>query len=233
MSCSLVLTLAPGAYSVSASFGGDNNYLGGSAGPLSYTVTREESYVVYTGSTTGDYSDSVTMRGVLTEDTASGTPLGGQPLTFTLGSKSCSATTNSLGVASCSLRIGDVAGLYQVTAGFGGNTFYAPGSGSKAFTITPEEDNLTYTGATSGGKGKSATLSAKLTSDDGAIVGRSVTFTLGGTVTCTGTTNSSGVASCTVTLPSTAGSYSLKSNFTSDGYYESDSTSGTFTVKNS
>jgi len=119
-----------------------------------------------------------------------------------------------------------------VMASYGGNSFYLPGSGSKAFTITPEEDNLSYIGATSGKKGTSATLSARLTSDDGAIVGRTVTFTLG-PLTCNGVTNGSGVASCTVTLPSTAGSYSLKSSFTSDGYYESDSTSGTFTVKSS
>ena len=232
-SCSFVLTLTPGTgYTVTASFAGDTDYQNASGGPLAYTVNHEESYVVYTGATTGDFSDSVTMKGVLTEDTATGTPLGGQTLTFTLGSKSCSATTNSSGVASCSLKIGDIAGSYQATATFGGNGFYKSGSGSKTFTITPEEDNLSYTGATSGKKGSSTTLSARLTSDDGAIVGRTVKFTLG-TLSCSGATNSTGVASCTVTLPSTTGSYSLKSSFTSDGYYESDSTSGTFTVRNS
>ena len=130
---------------MTASFAGDIDYVNTSVSP-SYTVTREESVVVYTGATTGDYSDHVTLRGVLTADTVGGTPLSGRQLTFTLGSKSCNATTNSSGVASCSLMIGDVAGSYQVVASFAGDTYYAPTTGSATFTITPEEDSLSYTG---------------------------------------------------------------------------------------
>ena len=230
-SCSFVLTLAPGSYTVSASFAGDIDYRSsGNSHP--YTVTREESVVVYTGATTGDYTDPVTLKGVLTADVAGGTPLAGRLLTLTLGLKSCTGTTNSSGVASCTVHVGDPAGSYQVTASFGGDSFYQPGSGSKTFKITPEDDNLSYTGATSGKKGSSVTLSAPLTSDDGAIVGRTVTFTLG-TQTCSGTTNSSGVASCSLTLNQNAGSYTVKASFTSDGFYESDSASASFSIKNS
>jgi hypothetical protein len=231
VSCSFVLTLAPGSYTVSASFAGDVDYLG-NGDSHAYTVNHEESVVVYTGATTGDYSDHVTLSGMLTGDVAGGTPLAGRQLTFTLGSRSCSGTTNSSGVASCSLMIGDIAGSYPVTASFGGDTFYAPSIGSKTFKITPEEDNLSYTGATSGKKGTSATLSARLTTDDGAIVGRTVNFTLG-TQTCSGTTNSSGVATCSLTLNQNAGSYTVKASFTSDGFYESDSASTSFSIKNS
>ena len=203
-SCSFVVSLTPGSgYTVTASFAGDIDYLSTSVSQP-YTVTREESVVVYTGATTGDYSDHVTLRGVLTADTVGGTPLSGRQLTFTLGSKSCSATTSSSGVASCSVMIGDVAGSYQVVAGFAGDTYYAPTTGSANFTITPEEDNLSYTGPTAGKKGSQVTLSAKLSSDDGAIAGRPITFTIG-SQSCAGTTNSSGVASCSLTLTQNVG----------------------------
>jgi hypothetical protein len=128
--------------------------------------------------------------------------------------------------------IGDIAGSYPATASFGGDSFYGASSGSKTFKITPEEDSLSYTGATSGKKGTSTTLSARLTTDDGAIVGRTVNFTLG-TQTCSGTTNSSGVATCSLTLNQNAGSYTVKASFTSDGFYESDSASTSFSIKNS
>ena len=230
-SCSFVISLTPGSgYTVTASFAGDIDYVNTSVAP-SYTVTREESVVVYTGATTGDYSDHVTLRGVLTADTVGGTPLSGRQLTFTLGSKSCTVTTNSSGVASCSLMIGDAAGSYQVVTSFGGDTFYAPTTGSAAFTITPEEDSLSYTGATSGKKGSQVTLSASLSSDDGAIVGRSVTFTIG-TQSCAGTTTSSGVASCSLTLTQNVGSnYTVRAKFAGDGNFEPASSSSSFTIK--
>jgi Bacterial Ig-like domain (group 3) len=231
-SCSFVLTLAPGPYTVTASFDGTTDtYYTSSTVATAYTVNREESVVVYTGATTGDYSDHVTLKGVLTADTVGGTPLSGRQLTFTLGSKSCNATTNSSGVASCSLMIGDVAGSYQVVASFGGDTYYASTNGSANFTITPEEDSLSYTGPTSGKKGSQVTLSAYLSSDDGAIAGRSITFTIG-TQSCVGTTNSSGVASCSLTLTQNAGSnYTVNAKFAGDGNFEPASSSRSFTIK--
>ena len=230
-SCSFVVSLTPGnGYTVTASFAGDTDYLSTSISPP-YTVTREESVVVYTGATTGDYSDHVTLRGVLTADTVGGTPLSGRQLIFTLGSTSCNATTNSSGVASCSLMIGDVAGSYQVVASFAGDTYYGPTTGSAKFTITPEEASLSYTGPTSGKKGSQVTLSANLSSDDGAIVGRSITFTIG-TQSCAGTTNSSGVASCSLTLTQNVGSnYTVKASFAGDGNFEPASSSRSFAIR--
>ena len=227
-SCSFVLTLAPGPYTVTAGFSGDIDYLS-DTDAHAYTVTREESVVVYTGATTGDYSDPVTLRGVLTGDVAGGTPLAGRQLKFTLGSKSCTGTTNSSGVASCTLNVGDPAGPYSVTASFAGDTYYQASSGSKSFTVTTEETSLSYTGATSGKRGTSATLSARLSSDDGGISGRTINFTLG-SLNCSGTTNASGVASCNVTLGSTTGTFTVNASFAGDSYFEAKSTSVSFRI---
>ena len=231
-SCQFVLTLTPGAYTVGVSFDGSGDtYFTSSSDSKPFTVNREESISTYTGATAGDYSDRVTLKGVLTDD--AGSPLGGRQLTLKLGTQSCTGTTGSTGLASCSLRISQPAGTYQATASFGGDTFYATSSGSKTFTVTPEEDNLSYTGATSGKRGSAVSLSASLKTDDGdAIAGRTVSFTIG-TQSCTGTTNSSGAASCSLTLTQSVGSYTVRASFAGDGFYDPDSASTGFSIKSS
>jgi hypothetical protein len=55
---------------------------------------------------------------------------------FTLGTQSCTNTTNSSGVASCSIILNQTPGPYTVTASFAGSGNYLASSASVAFKIT-------------------------------------------------------------------------------------------------
>ena len=111
------------------------------------TVIQRSTTLVYNGGTAGQYSDPVTLVATLT-DTATGIPLAGKQITFTIGSQSGSAMTDSSGVATMSLTLNQApATSYTVTASFGGICPYLGTSASSPFTIYPEDARATYTGA--------------------------------------------------------------------------------------
>jgi len=187
------------------------------------------SKLTYTGPTTADYHDAFTASAQLT---AGGSPVSGASVDFTLGSQSCTGTTDGSGNASCSLTPQDVPGQSTITASFAGNATTAPSSTTVPFSITKEETALAYTGPAKIANGTPVHLSGTLTEDDTApIAGRKVSFALGtGTSqqSCTGTTDSAGHASCTIdkanqplnddaTVPMTA-------SFDGDAYYLPSST---------
>jgi hypothetical protein len=230
-SCQLVVNQAPGAYTVTASFDGTNDvYYTSINTSAPYTVTPEETYLAYKGATSGDYSDQVTLKAVLTEDTASGVPLSGRQLTFTLGSQHCTGTTSSSGLASCTLTINQPVGAAtSVVTSFAGDADYQPSTLSRPFAITQEEDELSYTGPTSAKKSSKVTVSAKLTHGSTGLPGRTISFTLG-SQSCSGTTDSHGVASCQITLNQSPGTYTVKASFAGDSYYEPNACPRTFKI---
>jgi hypothetical protein len=133
-SCSITPGEAAGSYPVTASFAGDTGDLGSSA-TATYTVTHEETTLVYTGPTKAANGAPLTLSGTLTEDGTS--PIAGRTVTFTLGSgawaQSCAGTTGTDGSASCTLPF-----VHQpasstavpVTAVFAGDAYYQPASAS-------------------------------------------------------------------------------------------------------
>ena len=193
---------------------------------------KKPTKTTYTGPTSGDYHDSVTLSGHLDDTSGGGSaPLSGKTLTFSIGNQSCSGTTNGSGNASCSLVLNQQPGSnYTVKAAFAGDSSYEPSSDSKPFTITREETVLTYTGPTQLRNGSSATLSGVLREDDNAtpVSGRTVTFTLGGGSTaqsCSGVTDVNGRASCSITVSQPTGPNTVKSAFAGDAFYEPSSDS--------
>ena len=72
---------------------------------------------------------------------------------------------------------------------------------------------LTYQGPSSGRKGTSVTLKAKLTAGATPLAGRTVTFKLDGVVLGSATTDAQGVATRVVTLAATVGSHRLTAGF--------------------
>ncbi len=62
------------------------------------------------------------------------------------------------------------------------------------------------------------------------VSGKSVTFTLNKTETCTGTTDGTGTASCSITPGEAAGTYTLASSFAGDSGLESSTGSANFVV---
>jgi len=189
----------------------------------SFVVGSTTTTLTYTGATTGDYHDDVTLSAKLT---LSGTSAGiaNQTIMFTLGSQSCSAVTDATGAASCSpLTLNQVPGPYTVNANFAVSGPYQASSASAAFTITKEETTLSYTGDTIIANNTMAHLSGVLLEDGTVpIAGRSVVFTLGTGATaqtCTGITDATGTAACPILVNQPPGPGVVSDNFAGDAFY--------------
>jgi hypothetical protein len=189
----------------------------------SYVVTSTPTTLTYTGATTGDYHDPVTLSAILT---LSGTSAGvaGQTITFTLGTQNCMGVTDATGAASCDLTLNQIPGPYTVMANFAGSGLFQASSASASFTITKEETTLSYTGDTVIANNTTAHLSGVLLEEGVVpIAGRTVTFTLGtgGTAqTCNGVTDATGVASCTISpVNQPPGAGTVTADFAGDAFY--------------
>ena len=199
-----------------------------------FVVGSTPTTVTYLGATTGDYHDTVTLSGLLDlSGTSAG--IGGQTLTFSIGTQSCPGMTNANGFASCNLTLNQIPGPYTVTAAFSTNGNYQGSSASTGFTITKEETTLSYTGAVDLQDGGKAKLSGVLLEDGTVpIIGRMVTFVLGSGLTmqsCTGTTNAAGVAACTVDpVAQPRGAGLVADVFAGDAYYLPSSASASTSV---
>jgi hypothetical protein len=176
----------------------------------------------HTGATTGDFHDDVLLSATLVLGGTS-IPIAGQLITFTVGGQSCTGITNASGFASCSLTLNQVPGAYTVTASFAGLGNYQASSDSKAFTITKEETTTTYAGPTVIANGVNTPFSAVLKEDGFVpIAGRTITITLGtggGAQTCTGTTDATGKAACTILVNQPGGAGTVAANFAGDAFY--------------
>jgi uncharacterized repeat protein (TIGR01451 family) len=215
------------------------NNAGGDAGSVAVAPTGPTAPVTVAGvtlpptmlnvsSATGDFADATTVSATLTNGLTAA-PIPGKSVTLTLnGSESCTGTTNAAGTASCSITPGEAAGPYLLTGSFAGDSSYQASAGSASFMVTHEETSLAYTGDTSALNGNSMTLSAKLTTDDPsagtALAGRTVMFMLGSggsAQSCSGTTDSSGSASCTIgSVSQTVGPVPIAASFAGDAFYQ-------------
>jgi len=193
---------------------------------------RVSTLTITGGATSSDFNDPATVAAVLTDSSG---PLSGQTVTFTLnGSETCSGVTNAAGSASCSLTPHEAAGSYPLTATFAGSAGDLGSSATATFTVTHEETTLTYTGPTKAANGVPLILSGVLREDGTTpIAGRTVTFTLGSGASaqsCSGTTNASGSASCTiasVNQPAASTSVPVTAVFAGDAFYQPSSASAT------
>ncbi|MGD0747496.1 MAG: hypothetical protein ABSB68_06760 [Acidimicrobiales bacterium] len=206
-------------YTLTGSFGGDPKpllQLTGSGGSANFVVTLEETALTYTGGTVAQNGQPLTLSGVLTTD--NGVGLGGRTVTFTLGSGStvqtCSAVSAASGAASCVVTVANQPqGPIPVADTFTSDGYYQSASASSTVNL-PEGTSLTVTPGTGTYNG-STTVSATLinTYTNAPVPGQSVTLTVNGTQTCSGTTNASGVATCSVTPNEPSGTYSLSGSF--------------------
>ena len=193
---------------------------------------RQSSLSITGGATSADYHDPATVAATLTDNAG---PIAGQSVTFSLnGAETCSATTNSSGVASCSITPQEAAGGYTLAATFAGDATDLGTSASANFTVTHEETTTTYTGPAKAANGAPLTLSGVLKEDGTApIANRTLTFTIGSggsAQSCSGTTDSSGSASCTiasVNQPAATTSVPVTAAFAGDSYYQPSSANAT------
>jgi hypothetical protein len=213
--------------------------LNGTCGTSSVPTT-----LAYTGASTADYHDSLPVSAVLSRaDT--GAPISGQAITFAVapGGESCTGTTNGAGVAACTISsLGEQPGCAcTVSASFAGagpvvtlpdgstTTLLGASSGTGAITVTPEETNVSSTPPATIAAGTTTSVGGRLLEDGTTPVpGRSLTFTLGtgpGAVSCSGTTDATGAASCNLALPASAplGPAAFTVAFAGDAYYDASS----------
>ncbi len=207
-------------YTLAGSFGGDSTLplqLTSSTGSANFVVTLEETELTYTGGTVAQNGQPLTVSGVLTSDEGA-TPLGGQPVTFTLGTGSsaqtCTGTSLPTGSVSCTIAVtGQPQGPIPVTDNFAGNAYYKVASAAATVNL-PEGTTLTVSPG-SGTYNGSTTITGTLVNSytNQPVANEPVTLTVNSSQTCTGTTNASGVATCTVTTTEPPGTYSLSGTF--------------------
>jgi hypothetical protein len=202
VTCTIAAVNQPsGSEPINATFGGDN-YDTSSTANSTLSVTEPTTLTVNPSS--GTYNSPTTVSGVLT-DANTGLPVSNEPVVFTVGTLTCTATTDSTGTASCPITPSEPTGTYTVTGTFSGDTTTpVPLTGyanTATFTVAPATTALSYTGPTSVTNGQPITLTANLTTNGTELSGQPVTLTLGsgGTAqTCTVNTLSTGIATCTI-----------------------------------
>ncbi len=132
-SCSVVPSEPAGTHTVTASFAGDDFYTA-SSDSETYDIDKWPTAVDYNGDTSGFRGHPATMSGVL-HDVVPGVPLAGATLTFTLGTQSCSGTTNASGTATCTISPSGGRGATPVTVAYAGSPRYLPSSDTDSFFV--------------------------------------------------------------------------------------------------
>lgn len=166
-------------------------------------------------------------------------PVPGAPIRFTLGlgggTQSCTAATDSDGVARCVLVAHQQPGPTTLTVRYLGAGHDAASSLFQAFTVNQQFTEVVYTGPRRVANGVPAHLSGVLRERGGPpIAGRRLRLALGtggNRQECTGTTDSSGTARCTIDsvdqpLNDTA-TVTAAVNFAGDQFYLASSTTAT------
>ena len=235
VSCTIAAVDQPsGSEPISSSFAGDVYDTTASAtGTLSVT----EPTTLTVNATSASYGGTTTLSGTLT-DANTGFTVSNEPVVFTVGAQTCTGTTGTTGIASCTVPTTQAEGSYTVSGSFtGDSTQPVPLTGSTntaTLTVTPATTTLTYTGSTSVTNGQPITLSGNLTSGGSDLSGQPVTFTLGSgssAQTCSTTTGSTGAASCTVSaVNQPVGPTPVTGNYAGNTYYQSASSTGSVQV---
>lgn len=205
-------------YTPTASFGGSLPYLA-SQGTGSLLVSVVPTNITYNGDTSVNAGAQAKISFVL-RDSTTGNVLPNQQVTITLPDNTTyTTTTDSNGVASDTVTAPLSAGSYPVKETFAGKNQYLPSVGTGTLVVTTIPTSVTYVGDTTVIQGSTATLAAKLVDVGGNVLpNETLTLTMSTGETCSGVTNSLGIASCQVvvneatTLPGSPYPISIKFN---------------------
>lgn len=208
-SCSVSLATS-GARTLTATYAGDGNFNGSTSPGASHQVTSPAvATTLSVAAASGDFGGTASLSATLT---ASGTPVAGRVIGFTLnGSSAGSATTNAAGTATiAAASLGSIAvGTYPsgVSASFAGDASFLASSGSNALTVTQATAvvSLSNLNQPYDGSPKSATVTT-------TPAGLSTSVTYDGSPT----------------VPTNAGSYTVVAIVTDPNYTAS--TSGTLVI---
>jgi hypothetical protein len=137
-SCTITPQDPPGVYTVTAAFAGDAGSQP-SSDAKTFTVTREQTSLQYTGDTVIANGGTMHASAVLREDGAS-PAISGRSVTFTLGSgaaaQTCTALTDSAGRAACDIAaVAQPLGPGSVQAVFAQDAYYLASSDSASTIV--------------------------------------------------------------------------------------------------
>jgi hypothetical protein len=222
-----------GTYTIVAQYSGDIAD-GISSGSATLTVLKVQGASVttslaYTGATSGVWGDSATLSARLTD--SNGTALSGKTVTLAVGGDSCTATTDAGGNASCAVTVATLPGTATATAAFDGDSTVPGSSTSQTFIVTARPTITTATNVTAPAGG-SAALAATLTDKEtgAAIAGKTVALTVGSD-TCSGVTDLTGKATCSVTASEGVGGHGWSAAFVGAGGYAGSTGTATLTIQ--
>jgi hypothetical protein len=123
---------SPGSYPVVITVSDKDGGVG-TAG-LTATIAKRASTLVYTGATQGLPNKYTTLSATLNDQL--GQAISGRLVTFTLGTQTATAATNSSGVAVVSIRLNQKIGVYPLNASFAGDSlYYADGADPGTYRI--------------------------------------------------------------------------------------------------
>lgn len=200
--------------------------------PPEVTEKRLDTITSYQGETSGQYSDSVTLKASL-EEKETGKAIAGKEIKFVLESQEATALTDNNGIAQVSLVLNQGSGDYSLLSIFGGDDQYKGSSDSVDFKILKEDTTLEYIGPTSGTQDSTVNLKAKLSEIDsqvGSLKDKKIIWELG-SLSRSASTNSSGEAQTDLKLSLSPGSYNLITKFEGDALYLPSSDNDSFEVE--
>jgi hypothetical protein len=183
----------------SGSFAGTTDYQPATAPSTTVQLVYPTS-LVYTGAPSAAYNAQAVLSATLS-DGAGGPSIAGRRLNFTLGTQSCTGTTDANGNAFCTLiHVTQDSGPYTVAVSYAGDAVTLLASDTSAafnVTLAPTATTLSTPTVTS----STTTLSATLTSSGTGVAKKPMALSLGSSA-CTARTGTNGVATCSVTTPS-------------------------------
>lgn len=166
--------------------------------------TIPQSTAVSMSSTSGQPGQTIALKAMV-KRTSDGAGLPGEPVYFSVaGSDAGLALTDATGLAILPYMIpdGSAIGYQAMAAGFPGDAFYLPSSGSAKLNVTKASVKITVP-TLSGVMGTGVTLQAslrRLYSGD-LLAGRQLTFKVAGALAGSAVTDGAGVASLPYTIP--------------------------------
>ena len=200
-SATLDLSIRSGSYTLTISYAGSATLA--SASLSTPFVIGVPTSLAYTGPRSSPWGMPVSLAASLTNP-ASGQPVAGEPVSFSVAAMRTGAITNSAGVAEVSFFPDLSPGSYTMIVAFAGGDGFAPAVTSVAFQVEAHSTTLSYSGPSSATWGKTVRLTATLgdATAGGGIPGESISFSLG-TQSVSAITDKNGVASATLTLAQT------------------------------
>jgi len=173
--------------------------------------------LTYGGATSADRGAQATLAATLRSDA----PVAGAELAFTLGPRTCTATTDASGMATCAVVVEAPPGEATVEVAFAGTADLRASAASAPFTVRAGSGGtLAYTGPAAIPVLRSTRLSAVLVDGGSApLPGKRLTFTVGSGRSaqhCSGRTDANGRASCTLRVVQPLGPRPLEVAFAGD-----------------